>query len=398
MSARRYGPPRGARRPGRMSPGVAALLAVVAVAVLGGGAYALYHIVNLPCCDPCTSTGQLTVALGARANTPDPALPAELADRVTTTVAHQHRILVYRVDGAPTVANDYMAKLVHHSASLRKQEISNDADLEIGVIGSVKSLAAEADPLRALQLAAAATPSGGTVVLYDSGLQTVAPLDFRQDGMLGAKPADVVARLGKDNIPDLAGKSVVLMGLGYTASPQPTLSEPQRRNVIAIWQAIASAGHPACVTTLSTPPEPAAARVSSPTVSIVKLAVCSQSKLSDRDLGFIADKATLRDPVAAKNYLKAHLPKTFTTDQRVHLIGTTARWGGRSGQIRLSLERAQTIAGLLVDLGVDARKISEEGAGSYSVYYTPDNGPKGPLDPAAAASNRSVVLQLLCDS
>lgn len=57
---------------------------------------------------------------------------------------------------------------------------------ELQVGRDVAAVEKGADPLTALSRAAAAAGQGGTVVLVDSGLQTVAPLDFSAAELLDA--------------------------------------------------------------------------------------------------------------------------------------------------------------------------------------------------------------------
>jgi outer membrane protein OmpA-like peptidoglycan-associated protein len=397
----------GSSRRGRggVSPVVVGLVLVL-VAAIGAVGYLLYTRSDTrrnegagACPDP---SRPVTIALGGRANSPNPILPAELRTLVDTAVEHRQRILVYRIDGQPTVAVDKTFHPTVQAGGPLQQQTQEFEDSMVAAIGQVRSVQPEADPLRALWLAARATPVGGTVVLFDSGLQTVAPLDFRQPGLLEAKPEDVAAKLGVNETPDLSGRSVYLMGIGDTASPQRPLSQNQHDNVVAIWQAIAGAGGAACVNPLTDPPVDAAARITDPRVSSVPvptlpaLVACGETKLSDSTLGFVADEPTLRDPDAAKAYLSRYVPDIQAKHEHVLLIGTTARWGTRKGQEGLSTQRAETIKGLLTQLGVPATSISTKGVGSYSTYYQPDGGPNGPLNPAVAARNRSVIVQLTC--
>ena len=95
--------------------------------------------------------------------------------------------------------------------------------------------APQADVLAALTLAARATPPGGNLVLADSGLQTVSPLDFRHDNLLQAEPAEVTTFLKKQQLlPDLTGQHLVLVGLRNKAEAQAQLNNQLHKGVIAI--------------------------------------------------------------------------------------------------------------------------------------------------------------------
>src|SRR5205085_1257162 len=75
----------------------------------------------------------------------------------------------------------------------------------------------------------ASQPGHHTVVVLDSGLSTVALLDFRTPGLIDSDPAELAASLkAARQLPDLAGDDVVFQGLGDTAAPQVELGRPQR--------------------------------------------------------------------------------------------------------------------------------------------------------------------------
>src|SRR4029077_8318458 len=108
----------------------------------------------------------------------------------------------------------------------------------------------------------------GTVVLGDSGLPTVAPLDFHVSGLLDADPDAAVQELSSSGyLPDLSGRTVVLAGIGYTAAPQSPLDDRRRLNLVHIWQKIVT-GAGAKVQTV-TSPNTAPAMTDVPAVSTV---------------------------------------------------------------------------------------------------------------------------------
>ena len=104
----------------------------------------------------------------------------------------------------------------------------------------------------------AACSHGGTIFLEDSGLQDIKPLDFTVPGQLEALPSAVVSFLsGESEIPDLAGITVVLVGIGDAAAPQPRLAVGQRSHLRAIWSAVVKAGGGGSETDLSPRENPA---------------------------------------------------------------------------------------------------------------------------------------------
>jgi OmpA-OmpF porin, OOP family len=205
----------------------------------------------------------LAVAVGDRANSPKPELPTEVGpelDKIMDDTARgvpDRGVTLVRVDGRPTIG------CVMTFSSNAKNPIAarhDRAQFVATVQARVAELAAVekgADPLTALSRAAAAAGQGGTVVLVDSGLQTVAPLDFSAAKLLDADTDHLVAQLAKaGELPDLHGRRVVLAGIGYTAPPQASLSENQRAHLIELWQKIVTAagGRPVVVTAPNTTP------------------------------------------------------------------------------------------------------------------------------------------------
>ncbi|MEV4412917.1 OmpA family protein [Catellatospora sp. NPDC049609] len=381
-------------------------MAVIALLAGGGGYLYLDRDAAVVDSSDCPKApGPVTFALGARANMPAPTLPDTLSDLVAAAVDAERPVVVYRVDGQPSVAIREHFTTTIKAPAARKAAVDAFTDELLTAIAGIRSRQDEADPLEALHKAARDTPRGGTVVLFDSGLQTAAPLDFRAEGMLAADPDDVVAALGEDAIPDLTGRRLILMGLGDTAAPQDQLSPAVRANVTDIWQAVAAAGGAACVQTLPDPPERDRTLTDVKPVSEIAvpkekpLVLCGEVRLTDGgDVGFHPRTADLRDPAAARKILKGYAEEFLGMpgEPKMEIVGTTARWSTRADQEDMSRRRADVVRDILVSFGVLAGSITTKGVGSYSDYYRDDNGPEGPLEPAAAAFNRSVIIRTIC--
>ncbi|MGN9914177.1 OmpA family protein [Phytohabitans sp. LJ34] len=400
-------------RRSRRWPFVAATVAVALVVAVGGFLYWRSTCEpGDPACEVNACTGsptQMTFALGARANSPEPLLPPKLESEVSAAARAGKEIVVYRVDGKPSTAlrsrfeTKIKAKEPYEEA-LEAFMTKLNADMS-----QIRAAKPEANPLEALWLASRDTPAGGTVVLFDSGLQTTGALNFRTEGMLEADPQEVVDDLAKrEQLPDLDGRRVVLMGIGDAIDPQAKLDQNLHDNVVAIWEAIAREGGAECVDVLPDPPVREIALSGVPKVTPIglpkpppPLRPCTEVVLSDGgDVGFKPRTPELRDPSAARERLSGYA-NTIRNDRsikRVEILGTTARWNSPESQKELGKERAEVVKDILVSQGVSAGMVTTEGVGSYSKYYVPDGGPKGPLKPAEAARNRSIVLRTICES
>jgi OmpA-OmpF porin, OOP family len=385
-------------RPALFAAGVLVAVALTGCAAARSGA----EDTGLSC--PARAGGPVTVAVGARANSPAPVLPAPVVALMREAAKQGNAISLVRVDGSPSVAFQGAFRSDAANDVARRSELDAFVRQAVDRVGQLEPQSPEADVLAALNESARITPAGGTVVLLDSGLQTTGQLRFQDPGTFGADPSEVVGYLGaRGLLPGLSARSVVLAGLGNTAQPQAALDQRLRGQVTAIWKAIVDAAHPSCVDVLDT----AGSRASVTTpeqVSVVTLpsvqpfAACGTTVLTDGStVGFLPDQAVFRDRVAARTTLQGLAVVLLNGRQRVELIGTTSSAGtSEPSRVQLSLQRAQAVEAVLVELGVPAGRITTRGAGSRWLYRVNDRGPDGALIPAAAARNRSVVVRLSC--
>jgi outer membrane protein OmpA-like peptidoglycan-associated protein len=126
---------------------------------------------------------------------------------------------------------------------------------------------------------------------------------------------------------------------------------------------------------------------------------CSETMLTDGGpVGFQGDLAEFRDEDAAREALEPLAAEAKQGNKSVKLIGTTASARTETVRGQLSKDRAEAVKRILVSQGVDADRITTEGAGNQSKYHVPDVGPDGTLLPGPAAENRRVVVQLSCSA
>lgn len=395
----------------RAGAAAAALLLTATLAVSGcGGEH---------CCPPemtfsglpdclAAADGPVALAVGARANQPMPQVPEKIGTLMMKASYHGKRISVLRVDGDPQVVGGA------EFASTAKNTIAWQRDLEGFVktlnqaISTVKATKPEANPLEALARASEQVGSGGTVVVLDSGLQTLPPLDFRAKGLLDAEPKEIVDFLERyNNLPKLEGRQVVLVGIGMTAEPQKSLDTARRKNLLAIWQEIARRGGAKCVEVDAQQRKETPATDVGQVVSPVDVpppvnvpADCSETILRDGgSVKFRPDSATFVDEAAARDALSALADRIIAGRLTVKLTGTTSSWGNSAeGKRKLSRERADAVKQILVGHGVPGDRISTDGVGYPYPGSVNDRDGKGNLIPDLAAQNRNVIVQLSgCD-
>jgi OOP family OmpA-OmpF porin len=344
----------------------------------------------------------LAVAVGGRSNVPNASLPPLVNPLLEATANAQQQISLIRIDGQPKVFTPPPFSSDAQNSAARQQDLVNYLNADVGPVlqRKIHAQVAQADVLTALDLAASATGPDGNIILVDSGLQTVAPLDYQQPGLLMSPPADVVSFLRQRHLlPDLSGRHVLLAGFGYTASPQPTLNEAQRDSVVSQWVAIVKAGG-GCVT-VDTVPNTAAEIAGLPPVGIVKppttasFSNCGTFVLADAGtVGFAVGTAMFRDSSAAQATLQQLASTLKQGSEHITLIGSTSSEGGDAVNNPLSLQRAQAVRAALVSLGIPASRISTVGDGSHWPGRVNDIGSGGVLLPAQAEQDREVIVQL----
>ena len=413
MTTRTAAPRDPAVRPRRRRAGVGVAVAAAALLALGacssggdsaggssGGGGA-----PLSCPVP---VGPMALAVSGRANSPEPGLPASVQQAAISVVAGaadqkvQPKFTVVDVDGRPTVAGSDTYRTDAGNA-IAAQDDQNAFLSGLGkAVSQVRAQYPEVDVLGAVGLAGRSVQGGhGTVVLVDSGLSTVAPLDFRQQGLLDAPVTDTVAFLRDHQaLPNLTGATVVLSGIGDTAAPQAALDTAQRAELVNLWKGIAQAAGAACVAVVDEPRSGDAPSDVPPvsTVTVPPPPTITPGKPTalpdDGSVGFQPDTAEFRDRNAARGVLApfADFLKQGPA-RRLALTGTSARAGTTSSQVDLSTQRAEAVKALLVELGASPGQITTKGVGSQFPGYVNDIGPDRKQLPGPASANRKVIVE-----
>ncbi|MET7423396.1 hypothetical protein [Dactylosporangium sp. NPDC005555] len=338
----------------------------------------------------------LAIAVGARANSPTPAPPAEVRKLIAETMQGCGRITVVRVDGRPSVAGD---RVFAPTAKTRQNSDIEQAKFlkDVGELltTAAKAVEPEANVLGALSVAAGAAGQGGTVVLIDSGVQTTDPMDLRTSNLPAKKPQVIAEALHRDKLlPDLTGRTVILSGIGYTAAPQTPLDDRNRNFLRDLWREIVIAAGVKEPVVLPDPNTSAAVQ-SNPSVGVVAfpagaiLLECNANSTlpDDGEVGFIPDQAEFRNPDAARNVLKG-LAGFLTANSRavVEIQGFVAHYGRGD----LSQRRADRVKQELVSLGA-RNPMTAKGMG-----WGPHPNPTAPPDPRYDQLNRQVVISISC--
>jgi outer membrane protein OmpA-like peptidoglycan-associated protein len=345
------------------------------------------------CPEPAHSA--VAIAVGARANSPEPALPTAVRKLVTEAMTGCAKITVVRIDGRPAVAGSTVF------STTAKTQQNFDAD-QVAFLKRVsemlrdaKAQAPEANVLGALGLAAAAAGPGGSVVLLDSGIQTTDPIDFRKNELPTKKPKVIAEALRHEGLlPDLNQRSVILSGIGYSARPQGALDDPNRTFVVELWREIVIASGVKNPIVLADP-NTAESIIKSPAVGVVDFPVrqihleCDAVAVlpDDNEVGFIPDQAEFRNPGAARAVFRPFAEFLNTNPAAtVEIEGFVAHYGHGN----LSQQRADRVKQELTELGVK-NSMTATGKG-----WGPFPDPSADPDPRFDQLNRRVTISVKC--
>ncbi|MEV4893652.1 OmpA family protein [Nonomuraea sp. NPDC055795] len=345
--------------------------------------------------------GSLALVIGARSNSPAPVISPELNALIRKVLMARHSVYAVRLDGDPQPI--YSTRFTSTAANTPALEASVNrrvTDISAAINAQARAVKAEADVLKALEVAARMAGEGGSVVVVDSALATMGDLDFTQDGVLDADPDDLTDHLvGGKLLPDLTGRRVLFDGLGLAADPQVDLPPRVSANLGEIWTKAATAAGAACAEITTGPGQPSAmpglppvATIAMPTPTPVR--PCGDVVLQNAgDVGFIRGRADFRHPAAATATLRGLAPDLAGAARPVELIGTTSSEGGDAINRPLSQARADKVKQILVSLGVPENKITARGVATDWPDHVDDTLPDGRLDPAKANQNRKVVIR-----
>jgi outer membrane protein OmpA-like peptidoglycan-associated protein len=374
---------------------------VVALALIAGLAWG---IVNTPCggCQPVTP--MLTILYNApTANDSSIKLPARLVDQLRGAGTGHRSIRLVRVehDGGVTARDVDMTPRLDGKANGQILKVDQRIDAAITkIIESIEIEINDADaagPGHALYLGLSRAKLDPAVPLWiiSSGYDTVAPTDLRKL-KFEVQPQKLTKKL------KTAGELLNLSGAAITfavvppAGAQDEPRQPQLKYTRSLWRQLLVASGARSVDFVDLDGGPSGSSQQSPPVIIPpaphtpvpprvdpKNPNKAQCVLS-AGAYFRVDKPNLVDEAATRKALKqcSALIKSGTT---VSVDGyTSTDTGGPNNKFALwlSLARAQTIADLLMELGVRRKAIKVAGHGHQDPPYPND---------LASAKNRVVI-------
>ena len=394
--------------PGRWRVGRAAAAVGVVVGLLAGCATgSADEAAEIPGCGR-GSDGPLVLVVSGRSMSAGPNLSPGLLEVVAEAVAAQRPVVLVNADGSPAALGTFPVLGQSPGTSGYEREVRNLVDDIATRVAQVRADSPQIDVLGSMDVGVRAardlSDRPPVIVVADSLLSTVPPIDFTRPGMLSADPDEIVESLRSTfGLPDLRGGSVLFYGVGNVAQPQQPLPPGLRRAVADIWEAVATASGAACVASVEVAGD-GRSPDGVPTVDPVPVPTIEPAALSERPtvLGsdivrFRPDSAELVDPQEAGRVIDAIVAQLLAEPPMcIDLVGTTATGtpGHGPDAVALSEARAYAVEGLLIAAGIPDDVIHPRGIGA-----APFDGRVNDIDatgvsiPAAAALNRTVRIE-----
>lgn len=360
------------------------------------------------------NTVHLAVIIGAHANAPR-ANTSLIYDAVLDACGRSGSTISLIVnDGAPYAS---VADIPETKAGLSSEKCRSIAEERarqiLELADQMLARTEESDLLSAAALAARhlQAEEGGRkeLIILDSGLTTVLPLDFTETPLESIRTEQVLDALeGQEAIPDLEGiQRVCFYNIGDVAQPQSRITEGDRRILTEIWNGIFTrAGAAEVEFKMDLPLSSCYAKEEVPEVSVMPVLerasalIWEEADLGELDavtfgeesIAFLPDTDELVDRETAKEVLEG-AARYMAGHPEFHamLVGTTAKTGDPGSCVSLSQKRAEAVRDLLIEKGIDGRRLETAGTGYENPFYINDQK-DGVLDETSAARNRSVIL------
>lgn len=296
--------------------------------------------------------------------------------------------------------NDYTKAQQERFANSNAQSVV-DYSLEHAIAKSP-----ETNPLMALQQAARIVNAYGNdglrkqILIADSGLSTVSPLDMSETGLNIDVETTVSALEAQRAIPDLTGVEVTCCYFGDTTPNQATLTGKDREVLKTVWTRILEKANAHYVFSQVVPSSeqrrsgdlPPVKKVpSGETTNAIRLAQKEVIELSEADLGFLPDSTELKNEQKAKLALSVIASEIREGNLSIVIAGSTATVASATEEEcrMFSKQRADKVAQLLESQGVSHSQIQTFGLG-YSTHSRRVNDRNGSKD--AMDKNRVVYI------
>lgn len=337
-------------------------------------------------------------------------------DTIYSTILNYGYISVLNADSSPEVVLAKSFDIDEKYKSASKDKLEMDARSKAtNLISGMQTVIAddpEIDYLEALRLAVRSLASlegydSKQIIVLGTGLSTIGVLDFKNN-LISAEPDVIVELLNeKSEIPNFSNITVYWQQLGDVAAPQEPLTSAQKNKLQRIYASLVESGGGTFIYN-EIMANPVDKNAKYPSVTPVDLpndtpiafepdelnteddkAFEEPQVLGESHVEFVGDQANYLYPDKAVGNIRPIAKYLLKHESiKILLIGSTAGDTTNDSTLKLSQERADAVKNTLVELGVDASRITSVGMGSSDPWHIPNAG----YDGAAASANRKVVL------
>ncbi|MGW4110569.1 OmpA family protein [Actinosynnema sp. NPDC004786] len=351
------------------------------------------------CGDSPREATTVRIGVTASANEPRVALTKTVVDRLAEAVDRGvTRVVVYRqgdASGSAYSDEDFTVRDgndLETDAAARELGFEQNLNRLAGRLSELGGTSEDLDPLSVLaDMATAAGPA--VLVLQSSGLQTTDPIDLTRLG-LDFDIASVVASVPDDALPELTGKDVIFSGLGQAVGDQPPLPPAARDALVELWLGIcAKFGAKSC--TNDPEPVPGGASIGRADVPVVDIGEVVHQDALVHLPNSVLFKAGSDELAAGAREVLEEVARKFDNRTTARVIARTASSASPEAAIDLTQRRGRRVVSALTELGVSRAAFTEVVGAGFTSPLAVDLDRAGDLIPAAAARNRSVVVELV---
>lgn len=316
-------------------------------------------------------------------------------------------INIISCQGTPTLEKNISTKMLDNKMDNEKAEyeINKHTSRTIEILDKIVANNEQIDVIRSIQMAANTieeNEGNKKIIMFISGISTAGELDMSDKIIDDIDIENTITALeNADCLPNLKGIDVICYSMGYVGDEQ-YLSSKGKKTIENLYKLlIKKCGAKSVKISKKLPNTKLYKNV--PKVNIVEskkidslvqinhdlIDLESENIYKLNNVTFEAEKALLLNESATKkeiNILCEYLKKKKNIN--ITLLGTTAKDGDIKDRIKLSSDRAQVIAEMMYDMGIEKSRITIIGLGYENDFHINEYDENGNFVDAIAQNNR----------
>lgn len=316
---------------------------------------------------------------------------------------------------------------VHLSESNKKLDAQAYTKKFIESANETSAVSSEKDTVKAIKMAADSLNGYNgtkTIILVDNGISTTGNVAF--ETFIGFDAQGSLENIDEGTLPNLKGIHIVWYDFGSTLQPQQSLSSNDMVELQKFWTGylekagasdviIKNAISTSNESTINDLPPVSTVEVSTEKQwivtkdvtdvnnevenasddkknDIVSTALNDGVKIDETMLYFEPESSVIANKEAAVELLKPTADFLISTSQEIVILGTTATVPTSPDKcVNFSLQRANAVKSLFIELGVAESQINCKGLGYDNEFHIPDSDRNGNLN-ENAPKNRAVII------